>query len=708
MFQVVQNINEGTTEIVEVPSPAKKPKHAVIRASLTLISSGTEKSLVDFGKSGIIGKAVGQPEKVRMVLEKVRSDGIAATYSAVKSKLDEPMQLGYCNVGRILDGVDCGFAAGTRVVSNGKHAGEVCVPRNLIAAVPQNVSDEEAVFTVLGAIGLQGIRLISPTLGETIVVTGLGLIGLIAVQLLIANGCKVIGIDYDSRKCELARSFGAEAVDLSKSEDPLEITSQLTNGRGVDAVLITASSKSNEIVREAASMCRQRGRIVLVGVVGLELNRNDFYEKELTFQVSCSYGPGRYDEDYEVRGNDYPLGFVRWTEQRNFEAILGLMSSGQLDVKPLISFRYSVHDAAEAYSKLGNPNTLGIIIDYSVDTLDSEDVTSVFLDSIPTNACDGNQCGNVSFLGCGNYASRILIPSFAKSKANFKTVVTATGISGVHYGKKYGFSNASTNYIDAFGSDTDSVVIATQHHLHAEQVIAALRAGKNVFVEKPLALRCEEIDEIEAAYRGTGKVLMVGYNRRFSPHIKKIKSLLDNKKMPKSFIMTMNAGYIPSDSWVHNPELGGGRIIGEACHHIDLMRFLAGSRVTSFSVACMGKTDYVDSVDDKAIITLNFEDGSVGSIHYFANGGKAFPKERIDVFCDDAVLQLDNFRKLKGYGWKGFSKMNLWSQDKGQDACVEAFLDSVRTGSKSPIPIEEIFEVARISVEIAEKLREQV
>jgi predicted dehydrogenase/threonine dehydrogenase-like Zn-dependent dehydrogenase len=703
MFQVIQNIKTGTTEIIEIPRPNIRKSHGLIRTNLTLISSGTEKSLVDFGKSGLIGKAMRQPEKVKMLLEKVKSDGIVASYSAVKTKLDEPMQLGYCNVGGIIDGSESNLASGTRVVSNGKHASAVCVPRNLITPIPDNVSDEEAVFTVLGAIGLQGIRLIAPTLGETVVVTGLGLIGLIAVQLLKANGCEVIGVDFDSNKCELAKQFGAHVVDLSKSQDPVEFAHHFTKGRGVDAVLITASSKSNDIVHQAATMSRKRGRIVLVGVVGLELNRNDFYEKELSFQVSCSYGPGRYDDEYEGKGIDYPFGFVRWTEQRNFEAILQLMSSGQLDVKPLISYRYSVHEAAEAYSKLDESGTLGILLDYRTEA-DNEGIKSSVELRKPLKQSKAPK-GNVSFLGGGNYASRVLIPAFAKAEANFSTIVTSSGLSGVHHGKKHGFVNASTSIDDVFQNDTDTVVIATQHNLHAKQAIAALKNGKNVFVEKPLAMTHEEINEIENTHKLAGTILMVGYNRRFSPHVQKMKALLSKKPMPKTFIMTMNAGDIPKDSWTQDPLIGGGRIIGEACHYIDLMRFLAGSKIASFSAVKMGHNDYVELTEDKAIITITFEDGSVGSIHYYANGGKAFPKERVEVFCDDGVLQLDNFRKLKGFGWKGFTKMNLWSQEKGQVNCVNAFMTAIKTGGESPIPANEIYEVARVTVDIAQSLR---
>jgi len=705
MFQVIQNINSGTTEILDIPKPKNKRNHGLIQTNLTLISSGTEKSLVDFGKSGLIGKALGQPEKVKMVLDKVKTDGLSATYSAVRTKLDEPMQLGYCNVGTLIESSNKDIAIGTRVVSNGKHASVVSVPSNLIAPVPNNVSDEEAVFTVLGAIALQGIRLVKPTLGETVVVTGLGLIGLIAVQLLRANGCKVIGIDFDSNKCELAKSFGAEVVDLSKSEDPVQVAIELTRGRGVDAVLITASSKSNDIVHQAATMCRKRGRIVLVGVIGLELNRNDFYEKELSFQVSCSYGPGRYDENYEEKGIDYPFAFVRWTEQRNFEAILQLMSNGQLNVKPLISYNFDVLKAAEAYSKLDERDSLGIILDYKNSNSSSEMSSTIKISD--TEVHSSPTLGNVSFIGCGNYASRVLIPAFSKAGASFTTIVTSSGISAVHNGKKNGFAEASTDVQEALKDNTDAVVIATQHNLHAKQAILALEKRKHVFVEKPLALTHEEIDKIEYSQKISKTIVMVGYNRRFAPHIKKMKSLLDKKVAPKTFIMTMNAGDIPSDHWTQDPAIGGGRIIGEACHYIDLMRFLAGSKIKSFKVMKMGDNNYVNVTEDKSVICLSFEDGSLGTIHYFANGGSAFPKERIEVFCDGGVLQLDNFRKLTGFGWKGFSKMKLLSQDKGQKECSKAFVDAIKKGGKSPIPQKEIFEVARVSVDIAEYLRNQ-
>jgi len=698
----MQNLSNGETSLVDVPSPRSLKGHVNIQTTKSLVSVGTERMLVDFGKAGWIDKARSQPDKVKMVLEKAKTDGLSATYDAVKSKLDQPLPLGYCNVGKVLHGSDTGFEKSTRVVSNAHHAEVVRVPKNLVASIPDEVDDETAAFTVLGAIAMQGIRLVNPTVGETVIVTGLGMIGLLTVQILKANGCRVLGVDFDSAKCELARQFGAEVVDLSKEQNPVVMARAFSRGRGVDAVIITASSKSNDIVHQAATMCRKRGRIVLIGVVGLELSRADFYEKELTFQVSCSYGPGRYDEDYEDKGMDYPLGFVRWTEQRNFEAVLDLMASGSIDIKPLISDRFKIDDAVEAYEKLDDRSSLGILLDYQGATAESLAESTVKLSE---NSSSRAQKGNVAFIGGGNYASRVLIPAFKRAGANLTALVTSGGMSAVHHGKKNGFLKASTDIEQALDDTVDSVVIATQHNLHASQTIQALEKGKHVFVEKPLALAHEEIDKIEAFQKDSNSMVMVGYNRRFSPHIQKIKSLLDAKPSPKTFIMTMNAGYIPKEHWTQDAGVGGGRIIGEACHYIDLMRFLAGSKIKSFNAVKMGKNDFVEVTEDKASISLTFEDGSMGSIHYFANGGKSFPKERIEVFCDNSVLQLDNFRKLRGFGWKGFNKMNLWSQDKGQKNCVDAFMKSVREGTENPIPQDEIFEVARVSVDIAEILR---
>ena len=701
MKQILQDLRSGETMVAEVPEPQPVPGTVLIKSSCSLVSAGTERMLVDFGKANLIDKARSQPDKLKEVLQKVRSDGIVPTMEAVKAKLDQPLPLGYCNVGVVADGGGV-FQVGQRVVSNGTHAGTVRVPFNLCAAIPENVDDESAAFTVLGAIALQGVRLSQPTLGECFVVMGLGLVGLLTVQILRANGCRVLAIDIDTDRCASAAVHGAEVVDLSSGVDAVASAVAMSRSRGVDGVIITASSKSNALIHDAATMCRKRGRIVLVGVVGMELSRADFYEKELTFQVSCSYGPGRYEGNYEDKGMDYPIGFVRWTEQRNFEAVLDLMSIGALEVKSLITDRFDISEGSAAYAKLDDAASLGILLDYTKTNSPDLSAATVTLNERPTVL---PKKGNIAFIGGGNYASRVLIPAFKRAGANLTSLVTSGGLNAVHHGKKNGFVNASTDVEQAFDSDTDTVVIATQHNLHAKQAIAALEKGKHVFVEKPLALTHKDIDAIEIAQKRANCMVMVGYNRRFAPHVKTIKALLDKKAAPKTFIMTMNAGEIPADHWTQDCEVGGGRIVGEACHYIDLMRFLAGSKITSYSAVKMGENDYVEVTEDKAIITLNFEDGSAGSIHYFANGGKSFPKERIEVFCDDGVLQLNNFRSLKGYGWKGFNKAKLWSQDKGQGACSQAFMDAVKAGGEIPIPQEEIFEVARVTIDIAERLR---
>ncbi|MEP5568701.1 MAG: bi-domain-containing oxidoreductase [Halioglobus sp.] len=704
MKQIFQDLQSGETRVEPVLSPRESRGQLLISTQKSLVSVGTERMLVDFGKANMVEKALQQPDKVKQALEKVATDGLVPTVEAIRSKLDEPMPLGYSNVGVISDSGAPGFVAGDRVVSNGHHAEVVRVPVNLCARIPDAVDDESAAFTVLGAIALQGIRLAAPTLGEAVVVTGLGLIGLLTVQLLRAQGCRVLGVDYDSAKCELARSFGAEVVDLSKQEDLVSSAQAFSRGRGVDAVLITASSKSNEPVHQAATMCRQRGRIVLIGVVGLELSRADFYEKELSFQVSCSYGPGRYDPEYEEKGNDYPVGFVRWTEQRNFEAVLDMMASGALDVNPLISHRFSIDNAPEAYKLLDQPGTLGILIDYP-DSDQAINTRSLELVRPVNYSAADVVC---SFIGGGNYASRVLIPAFSEAGARLDTLVTSGGVSAVHQGNKHGFAKASTDFDSTLLNESvNTVVIATQHKQHADQVVAALNAGKQVFVEKPLALSLDELGAIENAWNSHEAAcrLMVGYNRRFSPLTVTMKSLLDKLVGPKTFILTMNAGHIPADHWTQDLEAGGGRIIGEACHYIDLLRFLVGAPISGFSANRIGNAPRLEVTDDKATITLTFEDGSMGTIHYFANGGKAFPKERIEAFGGNGVLQLDNFKRLRGFGWKGFRSQRLRSQDKGQKACVAAFVDSVRNGDPSPIPIEEVFEVARVSIEVAEQLR---
>jgi predicted dehydrogenase/threonine dehydrogenase-like Zn-dependent dehydrogenase len=709
MKQILQNLSNGETTLVDVPCPKNIKSNILIASSKTLISSGTERMLIDFGKANYLKKAQQQPEKLKMVLDKILTDGVMSTFDSVISKLDKPIPLGYCNAGRVLESNDDSFKPGDRVVSNGNHAEVVRIPKNLCVKIPDNVDDESASFTVMGAIGLQGIRLIKPTIGECFVVTGLGLIGLLCVQILRANGCRVLGIDFDSDKCKLAQKFGAETVDLSKDENPITAAQIFSRGRGMDGVIVTASAKSDNVIHQSAEMSRKRGRIVLIGVVDLNLRRDDFYKKEITFQVSASYGPGRYDKLYEEQGNDYPVGFVRWTEQRNFEAILDMMSSGLIDIKSMITHRYDIENAVDAYKLFDKPNALGIIINYSNSNeklLKKPFVSLTNKDSkniIPNNP-------RVGFIGAGNYASRTLISAFKKTDVVLDTIVTSGGISGVHYGDKNNFQVASTEIKDLWTNEKiNAVAIVTRHDNHAKQVIDALNSRKNVFVEKPLALTLDELSEIDKAYKKANDSvtlrLMVGFNRRFAPHIIKMKDLLSSHHSPKTIIMTVNAGSIPKDHWVQSTEIGGGRIVGECCHFIDLMRFLVGCQITNFIATMIGNKPGVEVREDKTSITLSFEDGSFGTIHYFANGGSIFPKERIEVFCDNAVLQLDNFRVLRGYGWPRFKKMKLIKQDKGQKNCAKAFIDSIKNGSNAPIQYDEIMESARVSIEVANSLR---
>jgi len=706
MKQILQSLKNGSTMVVDVPSPSVKANSVLIATTTTLVSAGTERMLVEFGKAGWLDKARQQPDKVKMVLDKVKTDGLAPTLEAVFNKLEQPLPLGYCNVGRVhaLGQGSSGFSQGDRVISNGKHAEVVSVPVNLCAKVPDNISDEEAAFTVIAAIGLQGIRLVQPTLGECVVVTGLGLIGLVTVQLLRAHGCRVLGLDYDSERLSLAKSFGAEVVELSAGEDPVAAAQVFSRGRGVDAVIITASAKSNEPVHHAALMCRKRGRIVLVGVVGLELSRADFFEKELSFQVSCSYGPGRYDVNYEEKGQDYPVGFVRWTEQRNFEAVLDMMSDGRLDVKSLISHRFAIEDAEQAYELVGGvAPSLGIILTYPGINI-SQSTRTVSLISQPTNiGANFSDVASLSFIGSGNYATSVLIPAFKKAGARLRSVASSAGVSGVHAGRKYGFDETTTDTNRIFSDEsTAAVVITTQHNSHANFVLQALHSKKHVFVEKPLCLTLLELNKIEETFNEVNeqiavpRMLMVGFNRRFSPHIKKIKKLLESVTSPKAFVMTVNAGQIPSDHWTQDPHLGGGRIIGEACHFIDLLRHLAACSIVRWE-----RTGLDCLTQDTVTLQFTFEDGSIGTIHYFSNGSKAFPKERLEIFTAGRVLQLDNFRKLTGFGWPGFKKMNLWRQDKGQRACANAFVEAVKGASSPPIDFSELVEVTRISIELS-------
>lgn len=699
MKQILQNLGTGETSLVEVPVPAPSAGCVLVRSHASLVSLGTERMLIDFGKSNLIEKARRQPDKVRQVLQKIQTDGLRPTIEAVRSKLDQPLGLGYCQCGTVIElgrGVD-DLRVGDLVATNGPHAEYVSVPRNLCAKVPDGVTAEHAAFTPLAAIALQGIRLIDPTIGESVVVVGLGLVGLMAVQLLRANGCRVLGFDYDAGKCELARAMGAEAVALDDDTDPEAAASVFSKGRGVDAVVITASTKSSEPVSQAAHMCRKRARIVLIGVTGLDLSRADFYEKELTFQVSCSYGPGRYEESYEGKGLDYPLGFVRWTEQRNFEAVLDLMAAGSLDVEPLISHRYPIEEALEGYARIGDPATLGIVITYSDNPLRAER-------TITLSPRRPAAKGVAAIVGAGNYAGATLLPALADSGLCIKTIVSKGGVTGSHLAKKFGIEHSTTD-LDAVLADReiDTLIVSTQHNTHARMVLDGLKAGKHVFVEKPLCLTEEELEEIEATAAPEGPILMVGFNRRFAPQIVRMRELLGTIKSPKAMVVTVNAGALPASHWTQDPERGGGRMIGEGCHFIDLMRFLAGSPIVALQASALQGGD--QRPEENMAVSLQFGNGSIGTLHYLANGSKGFPKERVEVFAGGRVLQLDNFRRLTGFGFPKFRSMNLRQQDKGHSAELKAFASSVKTGGAAPIPFDEIAEVTRVTFAISEQAR---
>lgn len=693
MRQVLQNLSDGKSSVDDYPMPCNSPGNLLIETSCSLISPGTEKMLVEFANASLIGKVKQQPDKVKQVMDKVSSNGLLTTIEAVRSKLNQPLPLGYSNVGKVLEvGKSvCGFKVGDRVVSNGCHSEIVTVGQNLCAKIPDSVSDEAASFTVLSAIGLQGIRLASPTLGETFGVIGLGVIGLITVQILRANGCRVICADFNRERVELARKYGAHSICLSDGMDFVKEATQYTNNQGLDGVLITAATKSSDPVHQAALSCRKRGRVVLVGVTGLNLSRDDFYKKEISFQVSCSYGPGRYEGNYEGKGLDYPIGFVRWTEQRNFEAVLNMMAEGKIDTSDLITHKFDISDAEKAYSSLQDDSSMLTGIFYYPKR---EEKFSKSLSLAENSLKDTASSFVVSAIGAGNYATRFLLPAFKNAGARFTSIACKHGVSGTLVGKKLGFSNVTTEEESVYTDGSDVIVIATRHDLHARQILKSLKSNKHVFVEKPLAITLEDIESIKEAYEGSNKLLMVGFNRRFAPQVQKIKKLLSTDSSAKNISISVNAGHIPEDHWVQDLNVGGGRIIGEVCHFIDLARFLVGNEISTYSIYYMGNS----ICQDTATITLGFADGSIATINYYANGNNKIPKERVEVHSSGKYLLLDNFVKLKGYGWPGFSKMNLWKQDKGQDEMTKAFASAIKSSGKQPIPFNEIYEVSKISI----------
>ena len=698
MKQIIQDLKKGDTILEEVPVPSLKSGSILIKTTKTLVSLGTEKMLVEFGKANFIQKAKQQPDKVKMVLDKVKTDGLKPTLDAVFNKLGQPLPLGYCNVGEVV-AVGKGvteFNIGDRVASNGNHAEYVLVPRNLAAKIPDNVTDEEAVFTVIGSIGLQGIRLLKPTFGETIVVVGLGLIGLVTAEILKANGCNVIGFDFDPKKVKIANEKGITAINPSEGTDQVKFVESITDGVGADGVIITASNKSNEIISQSARMCRKRGRIVLVGVIGLDINRADFYNKEITFQVSCSYGPGRYDEEYEQKGNDYPIGYVRWTEKRNFEAVLNAISNGSLDVKPLITERIPLLEYNKIYGDMGASKSIASILEYNTT---GAPVSTVKLHD---KSFKGNK-GVIGIIGAGNFTSATILPNLKKLNAEIKYIASSGGLSSTTMAKQYNIANSTTNYKKILSDeDIDLVLITTKHNMHASMVLEAMKSDKSVFVEKPLALSSVELDKIIDEYNQRNVIVSVGFNRRFAPLAKQMKKVLGNDNTPINIIATMNAGFIPAEVWVHDMEVGGGRIIGEACHYIDLCTYLAGSKVISVCMNAMGVNPQEHT--DNASILLKYKNGTNAVINYFANGSKAYSKERVEVFSNERTLIMDNWRKLNAFGFKGFSKSST-KQDKGHYNQFNELIKQ-QQGGNPIIPFDEIINTTKASFAAIKSLKE--
>lgn len=700
MKQIIQDLKSGATILEDVPVPQVKEGYVLVKTTRSLVSLGTERMLVEFGKANLIDKARQQPDRVKQVLDKIKTDGLQPTLEAVFNKLGQPLPLGYCNVGRVVAvgrGVTT-FKVGDRVASNGNHAEFVCVPQNLCAKIPDTVTDDEAAFTVIGSIALQGIRNLNPQLGENIVVVGLGLIGLVAAQLLKANGCNVIGTDFDQQKVDMANAFGVTAINPGKGTDPVKYVEESTSGIGADGVLITASAKSDEVIHQACLMSRKRGRIVLVGVIGLNMRRDDFYKKELTFQVSCSYGAGRYDEEYENKGHDYPLAYVRWTEKRNFQTILDAIASGRLDVKPLITEVVELENYNDIYGDMRKKGSIASILKYPED---AQQVSVVRIDSAHSTAGGGK----IGIIGAGNYTSSMVVPCLMKAQARIKYIASAGGLNAKVLAKKAGAEMATSDYHEVLNDpEVGMVIITTRHNMHAKMVKEALEAGKSVFVEKPLCLHPEELDQIISAYKkaGDGVTLTVGFNRRFSPFAVKMKQMVGDG--PKNIVATMNAGFIPAEMWVHDLQVGGGRIIGEACHFIDLCSFLAGSKVTAVCMNAMGETPQENT--DNATLMLRYENGTNAVVNYFANGSKAYAKERVEVFSQQRVFIIDNWRRLEGYGAKGFSKMK-GTMDKGQKDEFRMLNERLQQGGEALIPFESIVNTTKTSFACIQSLKER-
>jgi polar amino acid transport system substrate-binding protein len=706
MKQVVQNFRTGQLTVEQLPPPALRPGGVLVKTAYSLISAGTERTVVETAQSSLIEKARSRPDLVRQVVDTVRREGIGSAYEKVKSRLSQMKALGYSAAGVVTAvGRDAsGFSVGDRVACAGagyaSHAEVIYVPRNLCCKLPDAASLEAACYTTVGAIALQGVRQADPRLGESVAVIGLGLVGQLTVQLLKSAGCEVLGIDIDDAACELASKSGADLVAVD-SESARAGCARFTNGRGADCVIITAATKSSQPIELAAEIARDRARIVVVGLVGMDVPRHRFYEKELELRLSRSYGPGRYDSEYEEKGTDYPIGYVRWTEKRNMEAFLRLVADGKINTDLLTTHRFTVAQAEEAYELItGNRERYcGVVLQYPA----SDEIEIPTEKATHSKAAIDGEIG-VSFIGAGNFARGVLLPIVKRSgKVQLVGVSAATGLSAKNTSDQFGFSYPTTDFDRILSDEKCRVVfIATRHDSHAQLAAEALRRGKHVFVEKPLAIDDEALREVYTAALDSSRFLMVGYNRRFSAIATEIKKRLDDRIGPMTIVYRVNAGQLPAEHWTHDQSEGGGRIIGEVCHFVDFIQYLTGALPSRVSADSAHRTEKRGLIDDSTVVAMTMSDGSIASIIYAASGDSSIAKERVEIFCDGSVASIDDFRSGSFVRNKKTMKFGGRVQDKGHAAEVDAFFDAVRNAVEPPIALESLIATSLSTFAIVE------
>ena len=708
MRQLIQSYRTGEMRVEEVPPPAVRPGGVLVRTVRSLVSAGTEKMIVDLARKSLIAKARARPDLVRKVIKTARKQGVMTAFRKMQSKLDTPIPLGYSSAGVV---VEVGenvheFQVGDRVACAGagyaNHADYNYVPRNLLARLPDGVAMDAAAFATVGAIALQGVRQAAPTLGERVAVLGLGLIGQLTVQLLRANGCQVLGFDPNPARAALAERLGAQ---LAASDDLERAAERFARGQGIDAVIVAASSASAGPLEQAGEIARMRGRVVVVGLVGMEVPRSLYYRKELELRMSMSYGPGRHDPDFEERGFDYPIAHVRWTEQRNLEAVLDLIADGRLQLAPLVTHRFAIGDALSAYGLIssGSEPYLGVLLEYGADDeAPKAPAPEVRLSAAPR----ARDRVGIGVVGAGGFGQSVLLPAL-KAAGGFDpiSIASAGGTTAQRIGQAYGFRQATSSAEEVIANpDVDVVFILTRHHLHAPLAIRALEAGKWVFTEKPLALSHEDLDAVARAREASRGDVMVGFNRRFAPLVGEIERHFAGRSHPLVMQYRVNAGFIPPEHWVHDPVEGGGRILGEACHFVDLLQHLAGAppeRVAAEGIA--GDSRYRG--DDNVAVTLRFADGSVATLIYTALGDDRMPKERLEVYGEGSVAVLDDFRSVELARGGRVRRVRAANQDKGFEEEMRRFLAAVRSGGEMPIPFSQSLASSRATLAVLESLR---